>query len=80
MEIRSSLWHGTPSNGPVGGTHRRLSAHRRSPRSPRARVLRGILVLALALGCFAAVAVATMVHSTGHSHGRVAVSNHWWWG
>jgi hypothetical protein len=77
MEIRSSLWHGTPSSGPVGGAHRRLSAHRKSPRSARARVLRGILVLALTLGSFAALAVASMAHSTGHSHGRVAVSNHW---
>ena len=77
MEIRSSLWHGTPSSGPVGGAHRRLSAHRRSPRSARARVLRGILVLALALGSLAAVAAASMGHFTGHSHHGVAVSNHW---
>jgi hypothetical protein len=76
MEIRSSLWHGTPSSGPEGGAHRRLSAHRRSPRSARARVVRGILVLALALGGLAAVAVATMAH-TGHSHRGVAVSDHW---
>ena len=79
MEIRSSLWHGTPSSGPVGGAHRRLSAHHKSPRSARARVLRGILVLALTLGSFAALAVASMAHSTGHSHGGVAVSNHWIW-
>ncbi len=77
MEIRSSLWHGTPSSGPVGGAHRRLSAHRKSPRSARARVLRGILVLALTVGSFAALAVASMAHSTGHSHSGVAVSNHW---
>ena len=79
MEIRSSLWHGTPSNGQVGGTHRRLSAHRRSPRSARARVLRGILVLALALGSLTAVAVGTMAHITGHSHGGIAVARHWIW-
>ena len=42
MEIRSSLWRGTPSSGPVGGAHRRLSAHRRSPRSVRARAVRGL--------------------------------------
>jgi hypothetical protein len=79
MEIRSSLWHGTPSSGPVGGAHRRLSAHRKSPRSARARVLRGILVLTLALGSFAAVAAASMAHTAGHSHGGVAISNHWIW-
>ena len=79
MEIRSSLSNGTPSSGPVGGAHRRLSAHRKSPRSARARVLRGILVLALALGSLAAVAAASMAHSTGHSHGGVAVSDHWIW-
>jgi hypothetical protein len=77
MEIRSSLWHGTPSSGPVGGAHRRLSVHRKSPRSARARVLRGILVLALALGSSAAVAAGAMAHSTGHPHGGVASSNHW---
>ena len=78
MEIRSSLWHDTPSSGPVGGAHRRLSAHRRSPRSVRARVLRGILVLTLALGTLAAVAVASMGHGSNvHSHGKVAVSHPW---
>ena len=76
MEIRSSLWHDTPSSDPVGGAHRRLSAHRRSPRSTRARVLRGILVLALALGSLAAVAAASVAHMT---HGGVAISNHWIW-
>lgn len=76
METRSSLWHGTPSNGPVGGTHRRLSAHRRPPRSTRARVLRGILVLALAVASLTAVAVGTMAHI---SHGGIAVGNHWIW-
>jgi hypothetical protein len=79
METRSSLWNGTPSSGPVGGAHRRLSAHRRSPRSARARALRGILVLALALGSLAAVAAATMAHGTGHAHGKVAISNGWMW-
>ena len=78
MEIRSSLWHGTPSNDPVGGTHRRLSAHRKSPRPARARVLRGILVLALALGGLTAVAMGTMVHIGGHSHG-IAIARHWIW-
>jgi hypothetical protein len=78
MEIRSSLSNGTPSSGPVGGAHRRLSAHRKSPRSARARVVRGILVLALALGSLAAVA-ASMAHLTGHSHGGIAISNHWMW-
>jgi len=42
-------------------------------------MLRGILVLALTLGSFAALAAASMAHSTGHSHGGVAVSNHWIW-
>ena len=78
MEIRSSLWHGTPSNGPVGGTHRRLSAHRRSPRSARARVLRGILVVALALGSIGAATAAAMGHgSDAHPHGKSAISTHW---
>jgi hypothetical protein len=39
-------------------------------------VLRGILVLALALGSAAAVAAASMAHMT---HGGVAISNHWIW-
>jgi hypothetical protein len=80
MEIRSSLWHGTPSDGPVSGAHRRLSAHRRTPRSARARVLRGILVLALALGALGVVAAAAMGQAgTGHSHGRVAINLPWMW-
>jgi hypothetical protein len=77
MEIRSSLWHGTPSSGPIAGAHRRLSAHRKSPRSARARVLRGILVLTLALGSLAAVAAVTMAHAGGHAHAKVASSKHW---
>ena len=78
MEIRSSLWDGTPSSGPVGGTHRRLSAHRRSPRSARSRVVRGILILALALGGLAAVAVAAFGHGgTGHFPARAFVSGPW---
>jgi len=79
MKSRSSLWNGTSTNGPVGGAHRRLSAHRRSPRSARARAMRGILVLALALGSLGALAVGAMAHSTGHSHGKVAVSHPWMW-
>jgi hypothetical protein len=39
-------------------------------------MLRGILVLALALGSLAAVAAASMAHIT---HGGVAISNHWMW-
>jgi hypothetical protein len=79
MEIRSSLWHGTPSSGLVGGAHRRLSAHRRPPRSVRARVVRGILALALALGSIGAATAAAMGHgsSNAHPHSKVAVSNHW---
>ena len=78
METRTSLWHGTPSSGPVGGAHRRLSAHRRSPRSVRARVARGILVLAIALGSIGAAAAATMGHGTdAHTHAKVASSDHW---
>jgi hypothetical protein len=77
MEIRSSLWHGTPSSGPQGGAHRRLSAHRRPA---RARVLRGILVLALALGTLGVVAAAAMGHGGNvHSHGKVAISHPWMW-
>ena len=78
MEIRSSLWHGVPSSGPVGGAHRRLPAHRKSPRSMRARAVRGILILALALGSLAVVAVASVGHGgTCHPHGKVAVSPPW---
>ena len=77
MEIRSSLWRGTPSSGPVGGAHRRLSAHRRSPRSVRARAVRGILILVLALGGLAALAAASPGHGgTGHVHDR-AMSHPW---
>ena len=82
MKSRSSLWNGTSTSGPAGGAHRRLSAHRRSPRSARARAMRGILVLALALGSLGAVAVATMGHAGSghsHSHGGVAISHHWMW-
>ncbi len=78
MEIRSSLSNGTPSSGPVGGAHRRLSAHRRPPRSVRARVVRGILALALTLGSIGAAAATVMGHGgNAHPHGKVAVSNHW---
>jgi hypothetical protein len=42
-------------------------------------VLRGILVVALALGSLTAVAVGTMAHITGHSHGGIAVARHWIW-
>ena len=80
MEIRSSLWHDTPSSGPVGGAHRRLSVHRRPPRSARARAMRGILVLALALGSLGAVAAATLGHGSNvHSHGKVALHQPWMW-
>jgi hypothetical protein len=78
MEIRSSLWHDTPSNGPVGGAHRRLSAHRRRPRPARARLVRGILALALALGSIGAATAAAMGHGTdAHPHGKAAISQHW---
>jgi len=80
MKSRSSLWNGTSTSGPAGGAHRRLSAHRRSPRSARARAMRGILVLALALGCLGGLAVASMGHAgSGHHPGRVAVSHPWMW-
>ena len=80
MKSRSSLWNGTSTSGPAGGAHRRLSAHRRSPRSARARAMRGILILALALGSLGCLAVASMGHAgNGHSHGRVAIVNHWMW-
>jgi hypothetical protein len=80
MEIRSSLWHGTPSSGPAGGAHRKLSAHRRSPRSARARLVRGILALALALGSIGAVTAAAVGHGTdAHPNGKAAISTHWMW-
>jgi hypothetical protein len=41
-------------------------------------VLRGILILALALGSLTAVTVGTMTHVTGHFHG-IAVGNRWMW-
>jgi hypothetical protein len=79
MEIRSSLSNGTPSSGPVGGAHRRLSAHRRPPRSARARVVRGILALALTLG-IGAVTAAAMGHGSGaQTHGKVAIFDPWMW-
>lgn len=78
MEIRSSLWHGTPSSGPVGGAHRRLSAHRRPPRSARAKVVGGALALALTLGSIGAATAAAMGHGTkAHPHSKVAISQHW---
>ena len=80
MNSRSSLWNGTSTSGPAGGAHRKLSAHRRSPRPARARAMRGILVLALALGCLGGLAVASMAHAgSGHHPGRVAVSHPWMW-
>ena len=78
MEIRSSLWHGTPSSGPVGGAHHKLSTHRRTPRSARARVVRKILALTLALGSIGAVTTAAVRHGSNvHSHGKTALSQHW---
>ena len=77
METRTSLWNGTPSSGPESGAHRRLSAHRRPPRSARARLVLGILALALALGSAGGAAAAAMGHASAHSHGKVALSNHW---
>ena len=78
MEIRSSLSNGTPSSGPVGGAHRRLSAHRKAPRSVRARVVRGILVLALSVGSIGAVTAAVVGHDSGaQGHGKVAIFDPW---
>ena len=80
MKSRSSLWNGTSTSGPAGGAHRRLSAHRRSPRSARARAMRGILILALVLGSLGGLAVASMGHAGGgHNHSRVAISHPWMW-
>jgi hypothetical protein len=80
MKSRSSLWNGTSTSGPAGGARRRLSAHRRSPRSARARAMRGILVLAFALGSLGALAMASMGHTgDGQHHGTVAVSHPWMW-
>ena len=79
MEIRSSLLNGTPSSGPVDGANRGLAAQRRPPRPDRARVMRGILVLALTLGSIGAV-TAAMGHGSGaRAHGEVALSNPWMW-
>ena len=76
MEIRSSLSNGTPSSG----AHRRLSAHRKAPRSARARVVRGILALALTLGGIGAVTAAAMGHGSGaQAHGKVAIFDPWMW-
>jgi hypothetical protein len=42
--------------------------------------MRGILVLAFALGSFGGLAVASMGHAgSDHDHGRVAVSHPWMW-
>ena len=81
MKSRSSLWNGTSTSGPAGGAHRRLSAHRRPPRSARARAMRGILVLAFALGSLGGLAAASMGHTGGgHQHSSAAVSLPWMWG
>jgi len=80
MKSRISLWNGTSTSGPAGGARRRLSAHRRPPRSARARAMRGILVLAFAVGSLGGLAVASMGHTGGgHHHSRVAVSHPWMW-
>jgi hypothetical protein len=40
--------------------------------------MRGILVLALALGSLGGLAVASMGHAgSGHSHGGFAIAHHW---
>jgi hypothetical protein len=42
--------------------------------------MRGILVLAFALGSLGGLAVASMGHSgSGHNHSRAAVSHPWMW-
>jgi len=42
--------------------------------------MRGILVLAFALGSSGGLAVASMGHAgSDHDHGRVAVSHPWMW-
>ena len=80
MKSRISLWNDTSTSGPAGGAHRRLSAHRRSPRSARARAMRGILILALVLGSLGGLAVASLGHAGGgHNHGRVSLSHPWMW-
>lgn len=77
METRTSLWNGTPSSGPEGGAHRRLSAHRRPLRSARTRLVLGILALALALGSIGGAMMAAAGHGSTHFHGKVASSDHW---
>jgi hypothetical protein len=43
-------------------------------------LLRGILVLVLALGTLGAVAAAAMGHGgNAHPHGKVAISHPWMW-
>jgi hypothetical protein len=37
----------------------------------------GILALALALGSAGGAAATAMGHTSAHSHGKVALSNHW---
>jgi hypothetical protein len=71
MNTPRSLSH----SGTVIGTHRRTSS-----RTVRARVVRGILALAVALGGAGAVAATALGHSAGHAHhAKVATIKPWMW-
>lgn len=79
MKNRISLWTGTSTSGQAGGAHQRRSAHRRSPRSARARAMRGFLVLAIALGSLGGLAAASMGHAAGSHHHSAAIFHPWMW-
>jgi hypothetical protein len=69
MKTHGSLWHIIMrTGGSVGGTHRKPSTG-----TVRTRAMRGILVLALALGSLGAAVVALPGHG---STGRVPASSH----
>lgn len=72
MNTPRSLSHGSP----VSGAHRRTSS-----RTVRARVVRGIIALAIALGGAGAVTAATLGHaSAAHTHhARISLSKSWMW-
>jgi len=72
MNTPRSLSH----SGTVSGAHRRTSS-----RTVRARVVRGILALAVALGGVGAVTAATLGHaSAGHAHhAKVSLIKPWMW-
>ena len=70
MNTQRSLSH----SAPVSGAHRRTSS-----RTVRARVVRGILALALALGGTGAVVAASLGHGGAAQphHAKVSLNNPW---